>query len=157
MFEAESPHPASGLCLALGSLLTPFSPPVLGQGGSERMVPSDRSCQSTASLGQLESRPHRPSIFLGEEKNQKSIFPSTAPHQGGAPSTAQLGLAPTRQLPTASAGCSSLRGCLEWLWMGRTQRGWKRAPGTEELHCTLLPMGLPRLAPFQWPTGSRRL
>ena len=34
------------------------------------MVPSDGSCQSTASLGQLESRPHRPSIFLGEEKSK---------------------------------------------------------------------------------------
>lgn len=136
-FGAEILHPAPGLCLALVSPLSPFSPAMPGQGR--------RRTVGAAGAQRFQGSPRANPAAPGEIKSP------SAPSKGDAPSTSQLHLAPTRQLLTASAGCSSPRGVTEWLWKGRMQRAWKRAPSTEELPNLLLHMASPWLA----PTGSR--
>lgn len=89
----RKPHPASGLCLAP---LTPFSPPMLGQGG--------KRAEGAARAWPFQGSPRANPAAPGEIKSPSA--PSKALQQGDAPSTSQLHLAPTRQLLTASAGCS---------------------------------------------------
>lgn len=108
-------NPVSGLYLALVSPLPPLTPPMLAQGR--------RRTVGAAGPQHFQVSPRANPAAPGKIKSPSA--PSKAPHQGDAPSTSQLHLAPTRQLLTASAGCSSLRGFMEWLWKGWMKRGWK--------------------------------